>query len=263
MKSLFASFIAALMLQSASAIVILGTGDPSVNTTECTLPGWQQSGWQYMGYFGSFTGVPIAQRWFIASKHIGKQSAHFIFQEREYNVTVITTDPNSDLALYRVNNPFPFWAPIYTRNDEAGKPVMMIGRGTQRGSEVWWSGCPDGPEPRFAGWNFGPSDGVLRWGTNVVTSSAPLISTMFDHDGGFNECQVTPGDSSGGMFVRDTDGLWKLDALIYAMSGGATYVDSFCPSPVPVGSRSYCQQLSYRIGWINQTIARYSTWFMH
>lgn len=249
-------------LVATRGIVILGTGDPSVNTTECTLPGWQQSGWQYMGSFGSFTGVPIHPRWFVASKHIGKQSAHFGFHGREYNVIYIVTDANSDLALYRVGNPFPCWAQIYTRNDEAGKSVMMIGRGTQRGSEIWWTGCPDGPEPRFAGWNFGPSDGVLRWGTNTVASSGSFILTVFDRNGGFHECQVTPGDSSGGMFIRDTDGVWKLDALIYAMSGGAAYVDSFCPSPEPVGSRSYGQQLACRLAWINSTITRYS-WFMH
>ena len=58
------------MLTPARAVILFGTGDPTVNTTAPTgaLAG---SGWQYEGQFGSFLGTVIAANYFTTAKHIG------------------------------------------------------------------------------------------------------------------------------------------------------------------------------------------------
>jgi hypothetical protein len=59
-----------IQLGRTGAVILFGTGDPSVNTTAPTgaLAG---SGWQYEGVFGGFIATPIASNYFLTAKHIG------------------------------------------------------------------------------------------------------------------------------------------------------------------------------------------------
>jgi hypothetical protein len=67
----------------------------------------------------------------------GSVGATFVFNEIPYTTTSFWDDPNgSDLRIWKVDGLFPIWAPVYSLNDEAGKPMVVLGRGTQRGDPV-------------------------------------------------------------------------------------------------------------------------------
>lgn len=56
-------------LPPVQALVLYPSADPTFNTT---APGGALagSGWQYTGYFQSFTGYPISPDAFVVSKHV-------------------------------------------------------------------------------------------------------------------------------------------------------------------------------------------------
>src|SRR5262249_10283218 len=106
----------------------------------------------------------------------------------------------------------------YPNQNEIGKGLIVFGRGTQRGSAMFLNGT-------LRGWAWGPSDGVQRWGQNNVSGIVPynghdLLYSTFDEPGqpgnGANECHISVGDSSGGMFIND-NGIWKLAGINYAV----------------------------------------------
>lgn len=81
------------------------------------------------------------------------------------------------------------------------------------------------------GWETGYSDGNRRWATNVISwLEQRAFVSHFDRDAGNDESCLTAGDSSGGCFVKDTDGKWKLaginkssqDLGPWSMDGGQT-----------------------------------------
>ena len=138
------------------AVILFRTANPAANTTPPT-GGLSGSGWQFEGLWGSFLGTPIAPHFFLSAKHVGQAGASFSFGGTAYTLVKEFGDPNSDLDLWQVVETFPIFAPLYTKSDEVGKLTLVIGRGTQRGSEIFTNGV-------FSGWNWGPGDGVQRWG---------------------------------------------------------------------------------------------------
>lgn len=131
----------------ARAVILERTGDPAANTIAPTgeLAG---SGWQFEGFWGGFRGTPIAPHFFLSAKHIGNAGGSvFTFGALNYSVVRGFADPNSDLDLWQVTETFPTFAPLYTQADEAGKLTVVIGRGTQRGSDHLVNG-------NLAGWNW-------------------------------------------------------------------------------------------------------------
>ena len=268
-------FVAAALIQiaNARAIILLNTSDPTANTSAPTgtLAG---SGWQYEGIFGAFLGTPIAPNFFLTAKHIGQAGSVFTFQGTTYTIVSYFFDPASDLAIWQVAEPFPYFAPLYTKSDEVGQNLVAIGRGTQRGSDVI--------NGTLRGWYWGASDGVERWGENVVSSIAvlgPQFETLyatFDENGLPNECHLSVGDSGGAVFLDD-GGTWKLAGIHYSVdgyfyidsSGGGqfdaalfdsrdfyfsdggnppTYTQITGPDPVPSGF--YSTRVSSKLGWI-------------
>lgn len=215
----------------ARAVILLGTGDPAVNTTEPT-GALANSGWQYEGLFGGFLGTPIAPRFFITAAHFGFAGSTIFFQGNSYEVALDPTvsppqplayrDPGSDLIIYQITGTFPSYAPLWTApGAEVGKPLVVIGRGTQRGGEV-----RVGADDHFAGWGWGNSDGAQRWGQNTVTdlvdggpAFGKFLHAAFDAAGGANEATLSVGDSGGAVFIRDVDGRWKLAGINYAVDG--------------------------------------------
>ncbi len=205
------------MLAPARAVILLGTADPTANTTAPT-GSLANSGWQYQGTFVGFLGTPIAPNFFITAAHIGgAPGATFTYQGVNYDLVQGFYDPFTDLVIWQVNGTFPSFAPLYTSGGETGQRLVVFGRGTQRGTEVIKNATP-------RGWLWGAGDGVQRWGENFVTSivsGGPLndyVYATFDATGSANEAHLSVGDSAGAVFIQD-GALWKLAAINYAVDG--------------------------------------------
>ena len=216
---LAASFIAS---SPVPAVILMDTGDPSVNIT---APGGTltNSGWQYEGIWGGFLGTPIAPHFFISAAHIGQAGGNFVFQSSTYTIVRSFALANSDLLLWRVNETFPSYAPLYTKHDEIGKHLVVIGRGTRRGDPVFL-------ESSLRGWSWGASDGVQRWGENDVADLVPynghdLVYATFDQGAQPNESHLSVGDSGGAIFLND-GGVWKLAGISYAVDDLYTAPDT-------------------------------------
>src|ERR1043166_7459566 len=121
---------------AAQAIILYSTGDPTYNTTP---PGGAltNSGWQYQGSWGAYLGTPIAPKYFITASHVGGAVGNkFHFRGVDYTTTAFAKDPNSDLIIWRICGTFPDFAQVYANSDEVTKPIVLFGRGTQRGGEI-------------------------------------------------------------------------------------------------------------------------------
>ena len=214
--SLLIATSVAAFAPTARAVLLLGTGDPVANTT---APGGDlaESGWQYQGRFGDFLGTAIAPHFFITAKHIGRAGEVFTFRGINYAVLDCIDDRWSDLTIWRVAGTLPAFAPLYPREDEAGQRLVVIGRGTERGPDVWKDGA-------LRGWSWGAQTRVERWGENVVSRIAYggiekyFLYAAFDLTGGPNEAQLSGGDSGGAVFLND-GGVWKLAGINYAVEG--------------------------------------------
>jgi hypothetical protein len=262
--------LAATALDSR-AVILYRTGDPAANTTG---PGGDLagSGWQFEGTFGGFLGTPVAPHFFASARHIGQAGPYFTFAGVNYTIVKEFPDPNSDLDLWQVAETFPLFAPLYTKFDEIGKVAVVIGRGTQRGTEVFVDGT-------LRGWNWGASDGVERWGDNVISdivvaaSDNEYLYGTFDAAGLPDEATLSSGDSGGAAFIQDGD-VWKLAGIHYAVDGpfytdasgngsflaalfdarglfyfdGANYVEITGPDPLPAGF--YPTRISSKLAWI-------------
>src|SRR5204863_8312993 len=83
-----------------------------------------------------------------------------------------------------------------------------------------------GSDSHLGGWLWGVSDGLQRWGTNVVASIVAdqtygqLLRASFDSSAGPNEAQLSAGDSGGGVFVfNTTTNHWELAGINLAVDG--------------------------------------------
>jgi hypothetical protein len=266
----------ALLGTDAEAVMLFGTDNPDINTTapDETLAG---SGWQFEGRWGPFLGTAIAPQFFVSAKHIGNAgNSVFTFQNVDYEVVSGAADPYSDLVIWRINGTFPEFAPLYTASDEPGKHLVVIGRGTQRGSEVVLNNTA-------RGWNWGAADYVQRWGENdvakIVTNSSlgNFLYVTFDKFQTANESHLSTGDSGGAVFIQQNS-TWKLAGINYAVDDLFTtpsesakfnsaiydargYYDEDAPdhfvlidgaNPVPTGF--YSTRISSNLGWIYSVI---------
>lgn len=268
-----------ISFECARGVILFRTGDPDANTT---VPSRDPagSGWNYEGQFGDFLGTPIAPHFFLTAKHIGQAGSDFVFEGVTYTLTTHYFDPFSDLSIWTVVETFATFAPLYTSGDEPGLRLVVIGRGTQRGNGIFV-----GADLR--GWYWGASDGVQRWGENIITnivsfSSGPddAIYATFDQDGLPNESHLSVGDSGGAVFIQD-GAVWKLAGISYSVDG-PFYVDAFgnggfdgalfdardfyysdggnppnyvqITGPNPVPSGLYATRVSSKLAWIYSII---------
>ena len=247
-----------LILQNSHAVIIKGSGDPAANTTAPT-GALASSGWQFQGLWGGVLGTPIAPQYFIAAQHVGGSvGGKFTINGITYTTTAYWDDTNSDLRIWKVDGVFGAYAPLYTLNDETGKPLVVFGRGTQRGESVVVSQVltvyttnlvtlkslgvtkkeaqklfPDATfsgstmtcitsdvvtNTELRGWKNGPGDSVIRWGENQVSYAGTCLVATFDNTGGYNEAYLSGGDSSGAVFIQDA-GIWKLAGINYGIDG--------------------------------------------
>jgi hypothetical protein len=207
-------------LPSARSVIFFSTGDPRYNTTAPTGI-LAESGWHLQG--DAYPGIPIAPNFFIIATHVGGQIGDvFTFRGTGYRMISQFDHPDADLTIWKVDGAFPEYAPIYTSNDEIGKHLVVFGRGTDRGEEVHLNGV-------LKGWTWGETDGILRWGENVVagisdaegkpataSTKFQLLRADFDPNAGPNAAHLSGGDSGGGVFIQDGTGLWRLAGITHA-----------------------------------------------
>jgi hypothetical protein len=260
---------AALVFTSplARAVILFPTGDPTYNTTE---PGGALtgSGWQYEGSFGSFLGTAISPHHFVTVKHIGIQSNVFVYQGVSYPIVSWSDAPVSELRIFEVSGTLPSYASLYSRNNELGRHIVVVGRGTQRGDPVYLGGS-------LRGWLWGPGDGVQRWGENQISeASGNELWATFDQSAGPNEAQLSAGDSGGAVFLLDR-GAWKLAGICFAADGPIWttptggeisaalfdrrgFYDAADGSPIsgagPVPGRFVAVRISAELAWIRSII---------
>jgi hypothetical protein len=265
----------------SEAILFEATSNTAFNSAAPT-GALTNSGWQYEGpWQGNFLATPIAPTFFLAAIHVGGSSGD-VFQLNGFSYhTVASSDcPNSDLRVWKVAETFPSYAPLYTGSNEVGQLCVVFGRGTQRGDSVT-AGSP----PRLKGWQWGPGDGAVRWGENIVSTIytdatlGQFLKPNFDRNGITNECTLSNGDSSGGMFIQDGS-TWKLAGIHYAVDGpfsldGTTntqfngaimdvsglYIANgvggwqFFPNqPTDIPTGFYSSRVSEHVTWINSVI---------
>jgi hypothetical protein len=131
------------------AVLFYGTGDSGHNTTAPTGI-FSDSGWQYEGQYGAYLGTIIAPQYFITAQHFGTQGSTFthsgIFNggsDVVYNIDLAANSgigywdiAGTDLRIFKVNELFPYYAPLYTGSLEVGLTMVTNGRGGPRGMEV-------------------------------------------------------------------------------------------------------------------------------
>ena len=267
------AMVALLLCASrVEGIILYRTGDPPANTA-APAGTLVNSGWQYEGTFGNYLGTPIAPHFFITAEHIGQDSDKLVYRGANYTIVKSFDDPGTDLRIYQVAQRFNLFAPLYTGSDEVGKHLVVIGRGTQRGTEVRSSG-------NLRGWAWGQSDTVQRWGENVVSAikqrppGGDMLYALFDKPGLPNEAHLSNGDSGGAVFLDD-GGVWKLGGINYDVDGAfytgpngagsflAALFDqrgfydenrNFVSSNAPKPSGFYASRISSRFEWIDSVV---------
>ena len=273
-----AACAASLALAStARAVVFHSTGDPTFNTTAPTGT-LANSGWQYqVDVAGTFLGTAVGPHHFLTAAHIGGTGT--VYQNgTPYQATFV--QDYGDLRLLRVDNTFHSYAPLYESTDgnEVGREIVVIGRGTRRGTVNTAGGVT-------RGWNWGADDYVRRWGENKIAGTAnggSLLRFDFNLSGvnntGENEAVLTPGDSGGAIFI-DVDGQWKVAGINYSVSGpysvgatgakfhGALYdvnglYDHSTGVPVPASGASgaYASRVSPNVASIKSHLQLPPTW---
>ncbi len=207
----------------ASALILFGTDDPQRNTAPPTGD-LADSGWQWQNDSGQCS-TAISPRHAVTARHLGISAGGEVrFGGLSYFATAVSDAPLSDLRLIELAGRLPATAPYYSGTNEAGRAIVLHGRGTLRGPAVSADG-PDGPALR--GWRWGGADGRLRWGTNTVwTAYTPkpedgftgdVLLAKFSKDGGDDQASFSGGDSGGGVFLKDDDDRWKLAGVIFAV----------------------------------------------
>lgn len=213
MKKILAIILALTLADEAGAVIFLDTADPQHNTT---TPG-DNSGWQYEGKYNNVLGVPIAPNFFITAAHTGGAVGNvFNFHGDTYTTIAFYNIAATDLRIWKVNlaKPFPTWAPLSTGVSDVSGVARIIGRGVQRGPEIFLGAVSKG-------WGWGTPDLVQRWGSNVIVGTAEsgkYLYCDFNKPGIPNECHLGLFDSGGGMFVLE-NGLWRLAGINYGVDG--------------------------------------------
>ena len=89
-------FLLGVASRSEAIITLGGTG----RNTSAPIGALANSGWQYEGLIGAYTGTAISPNSFITAQHIGNMlGASFAFDGQNYPVVSAVDDPYSDLVV--------------------------------------------------------------------------------------------------------------------------------------------------------------------
>jgi len=142
-----------LLGQRAEALVFADSGDVDFNTAAPTGV-YADSGWQYLGYFGSFLGTAIGSQYFITAQHIGVQGTTFVqsalFTGLPEVIYTVDTAANggvgfwdiagSDLRIYKIEETFASYAELYQGDAVGQVGVGCVGRNYWMDWEIRWVG---------------------------------------------------------------------------------------------------------------------------
>ncbi|MFM9958508.1 MAG: GC-type dockerin domain-anchored protein [Phycisphaerales bacterium] len=230
-RSAFSGAVVAAVLgaavSSAPAVICIGP-------RQLVQPADQLTGGfaQYVGRFGNYVGVPISARHFVSSSHVGNAGGGTFFFRNgtaaETGYAYFVKGVDQDVTVYELNAgqpSFTLWAPIYNRTNEVGKALMLVGRGRDKGPQLFQAG-------NFIGWFWASTDDfALTWGTNTVNQTAVFggppgfagdyLLFTFDQPAGPTEGIAALNDSTGPVFIVDpADGVAKLAAMVSGVDGG-------------------------------------------
>ena len=269
-------FFCSLLSPIAKAVIFYSTSDPAFNTTAPSGP-LAGSGWQWVGFWGSFQGTVIDAHHFLTANHVGGSIGDtFTYQGFNYTTVNSFTDSASDLRIWEVRESFPSWAPLYRTSDEVGRILIVFGRGITRGAEMRTTVEVEGvPADSLAGWHWGPFDGKLRWGLNRIAgtvkrnSFGEQLGAVFPPAKDSNLCHLGVNDSGAPVFVNDGTS-WKLAGIAGLVDGGFSTTEAGARTnafvfdarglfvngklktgPRPIPSSFYATRISVRLNWIN------------
>ena len=289
---------AALMLGLIGAVctparAIIVFQDPGRLTTMPTV-GSVKPGWQYLGNYGAFTGIPIGPRAWVTAEHVTGRtigSAGVLNYDNagtssasNYASTLAVI--SGDLAVMTLdsNQPsFTSWAPVWSDPNtlNVGTSVYMYGKGTERGSAT------------TGGWTWGNAASTLSYGTNQVDTFAADLSNNvyiqmdFNQPNGSNNLPNTEGifstgDSGGGIFAfNSANARYELVGVNYGVdvvtqtptgpnylaalynANGYYYNGQLISSPNPTPLSSYSTAIPYKYTIIAPfTVPEPGTWVM-
>jgi hypothetical protein len=222
---LLGALAGAFLPGGAKGIILFDTGNALANTT-APAGIYADSGWAYQGMYGDFLGTMIAPQFFITADHIGISAVPTFTSVESGSLYTIDVAANggagfwrvgeTDLRVYKINESFSSYAPLYTGGLEAGMDLVVYGRGGPRGAEVEVEGD-------LRGWYHTGADGVVRWGANEVDGITIIggneyLTASFTPVLGQNEATLSVGDSGGAVFIND-GGVWKLAGINYGVDG--------------------------------------------
>jgi len=236
--------LACLLLAAPAHGVLNDTGNG--NTT--APPAGQDPGWSNQGRIKGLNCVYVGHGWVATAGHVGTSSGLATLDGVAYpivasTITRIAHDVSADADLKVMKlDPHPRHLPVLGIRPMAsppgpdpppiGTPVLMIGRGRDRGDASTW-----GP----GGWEWA-AERTKRWGTNliggVVAGGGPLpvagilvangsdltqtLVTEFTQNAppedSPHESQGAGDDSGGGLFIEtfEGSGVWELAGIAWA-----------------------------------------------
>jgi len=268
--------LALRLAPTSYAVLFDATPDASYNTN-APAGALTNSGWHYIGRFGTAQATAIAPFFVLTAKHLSV-STNFVLDGSNYTLSTVYDDSHSDLRLCRSVTRLPRHAPLYVGTNEVGAPLLAFGRGRKRGNAVVTAGLTNG-------WKWGGADGIMRWGSNQVASirqagGADCLYATFDHGAGPDECHLATWDSGGAAFAC-IDERWQLAGVHYSVDGSfnqstnnttefnAAIYDGYglymgsdnnwtlITNPVPSGF--YSTRVSSRYAWITNIIPHFDS----
>ena len=216
-----------------------GAGDTNGTTAPADDPGWANVG------LASSTCIYLGNGWALTAAHVAanvhsgdsmylNNSTYTVDQTPiRLNESLTSTNP-IDLSLIHISTLPTGLAslPISSVKPPTGASVTGIGYGyDQQTSITYWDANWNEVSQAnsvHSGFKLVTSRLVQRWGTNNVAADAPYgnpvdvgtwginyeIYTTFNSNQGGSEFQAVEHDSGGGVFYKDSNGVWNLAGII-------------------------------------------------
>jgi hypothetical protein len=239
-----------LLLAGPAAAVIIDSGDGTGNTDAPPI----DPGWANVGSLGGLSAVYVGNGWVLTANHVpvGPVELDGLLYDPLPGAGAVVQLGNgdgsmADLKLFAVT-PTPDLPMLPLRSTPApvGSPVLMVGRGRDRGDPFAWDPNGASPPGLIGGYAWG-AGARMRWGVNRVEGYPGIeifdtvcFFTRFDSDDAVHEAQAAVGDSGGAVFVYDGVG-WQLAGVMFA-------IESFDGQPAQTalyGNLTWAADLSF------------------